>query len=91
MRGVIMSNLTRIQKMARMELKELNALNHELVLDKMRLDKFFSDFLHENVLDHDLPDTKEWILYKTKLSEYEELGSLIGWSKYYIERFYEKS
>jgi hypothetical protein len=81
-----MGNLNRLQKMARMELKELKKLNHELVLDKMRLDKFFSDFLYDNVLDHDVPDTPEWVLYKTKLVEYEELSSLIGWSKYYIER-----
>jgi hypothetical protein len=81
-----MSNVNHIQKMSRMELKELNKLNQELIRDKMSLDEFFSDFLSKKVLNHGVTDTPEWVAYKTKFLEYQELSSLIGWSNYYIER-----
>lgn len=42
----------------------------ELIVKKMVLDKFFSDFLEENPLDEEIPTTPEWQIYKQKLKEY---------------------
>ena len=73
-------------ELARMPKKELVNVRQKFVIDKMELDKFFSDFLSENELDHDIPDTPEWLTYKSKLNEYRDLSSLIKWSEYYIQR-----
>ena len=71
-------------ELSRMNKENLIEVKNNLVLDKMRLDKFFSIFLNENELDHDIPNTPEWQTYKEKLSDYQDLSKLINWAEYYI-------
>lgn len=71
-------------ELSRMNKENLIEVKNNLVLDKMRLDKFFSIFLNENELDHDIPNTPQWQTYKEKLSDYQDLSKLINWAEYYI-------
>jgi hypothetical protein len=59
-----------------------------MLVERMRLDKFFSLFLDkfERKMDPDNTDTPIWKLYKTKLKEYEELQRSIKSSTYYLTR-----
>ena len=66
--------------------QELIEIKNNFVLEKMRMDKFFSDFLAENELDEHEVDTKEWKIYKTKLVDYQRLNILINWAEYYLNR-----
>jgi len=66
--------------------QELIEIKNNFVLEKMRMDKFFSDFLAENELDENEVDTKEWKIYKTKLADYQRLNILINWAEYYLNR-----
>ena len=80
-----MSNISVID-LARMNKPKLNKTYSILIHEKMTLDKFFSDFLEENKLDHDNLDTPQWKTYKTKLTEYSKVKELIKWSEYYMNR-----
>lgn len=64
-----------------------DAKSHMLV-ERMKLDKFFSLFLDkfERKMDPDNTDTPIWKLYKAKLKEYEELQRSIKSSDYYLTR-----
>lgn len=73
-------------ELARMNKPKLNKTYSQLIHEKMVLDKFFSDFLEENKLDHDRLDTPAWKTYKTKLTEYSQIKELIKWSEYYMNR-----
>jgi hypothetical protein len=59
-----------------------------MLVERMKLDKFFSLFLDkfERKMDPENTDTPIWKLYKTKLKEYEELQRSIKSSTYYLTR-----
>lgn len=59
-----------------------------MMVERMKLDKFFSLFLDkfDRKMDPDKTDTPIWKLYKTKLKEYEELQRSIKSSTYYLTR-----
>lgn len=59
-----------------------------MMVERMKLDKFFSLFLDkfERKMDSDKIDTPIWKLYKIKLKEYEELQRSIKSSTYYLTR-----
>jgi len=59
-----------------------------MLVERMKLDKFFSLFLNkfERKMDPENTDTPIWKLYKTKLKEYEELQRSIKSSTYYLTR-----
>ena len=61
---------------------------NELILQKMKLDKFFSMFLEkfERQMDPDKTDTPVWKLYKSKLKEYENVQREIKATKYWIDK-----
>ena len=61
---------------------------HELTVQKMKLDKFFSMFLEkfERQMDPDRTDTAVWKLYKTKLKEYEKVDHEIKATRYWINK-----
>ena len=61
---------------------------NELILQKMKLDKFFSLFLEkfERQMDPDKTDTPVWKLYKSKLKEYENVQREIKATKYWIDK-----
>jgi hypothetical protein len=61
---------------------------HDLTVQKMKLDKFFSMFLEkfERQMDPDRTDTPVWKLYKNKLKEYEKVDHEIKSTRYWINK-----
>jgi hypothetical protein len=59
-----------------------------MLVERMKLDKFFSLFLNkfERKMDPENTDTPIWKLYRTKLNEYEQLQRSIKSSTYYLTR-----
>lgn len=62
--------------------------HQELVLQKMKLDKFFSMFLEkfERKMDPDNTNTPIWKLYKEKLKEYGTINQEIKNEQYWINK-----
>ena len=65
-----------------------NEQRQTLIVEKMKLDKFFSMFLEkfERKMDPDNTDTPIWKLYKTKLKEYDKLNHGIRTAEYWITK-----
>jgi len=61
---------------------------NELMLQKMKLDKFFSMFLEkfERKMDPDKTNTPIWKLYNDKLKEYNKLNQEIRSTEYWIKK-----
>ena len=59
-----------------------------LIIERMKLDKFFSMFLEkfERQMDPDKTDTPVWKLYKNKLKEYEKVQHDIRSAEYWINK-----
>ena len=66
----------------------LNEQYNDLVVKKMKLDKFFSMFLEkfERKMDPDNTDTPVWKLYKTKLKEYGNINQEIKNTQYWLTK-----
>jgi hypothetical protein len=66
----------------------LTEKRHGLLVQKMKLDKFFSLYLEkfERKMDPDKPDTPIWKLYKAKLKEYGALNQEIKNTEYWIAK-----
>lgn len=62
--------------------------HNDLLLQRMKLDKFFSLFLekYERQMDPDKTDTPIWKLYKSKMKEYEKLQYEIKSTQYWIDK-----
>jgi len=60
----------------------------QLLVERMKLDKFFSMFLDkfERKMDPENTNTPIWKLYKQKMKEYGELERTIKSSNYYLTR-----
>ena len=67
---------------------ELMAEKHDLQMEKMKLDRFFSMYLDKfgAKMDYEKPNTKVWTLYKSKLKEYEEVSRKIKHLDYWIAK-----
>jgi len=67
---------------------ELLNKRHELLVKKMKMDKFFSLFLDkfERKMDPEKPNTPIWKLYKEKLKEYGVLSQEIKNIEYWITK-----
>ncbi len=61
---------------------------NDAMLQRMRLDKFFSMFLEkfERKMDPDNTDTPVWKLYKQKLKEYDKVQHDIKSAEYWINK-----
>mgnify|MGYP006294452469 CR=1 FL=1 len=84
-----MSNETKILAMASyQDYKGIAERQSELIVEKMKLDRFFSMFLDkfEKKMNPDLTDTPVWKLYKNKLKEYEDVQRAIKLSDYYLKK-----
>lgn len=59
-----------------------------LLIERMKMDKFFSMFLDkfEKKMSPEATDTPIWKLYKTKLKEYESIQRAIKLSDYYLKK-----
>lgn len=62
--------------------------HQQLVVEKMKLDKFFSMFLEkfERKMDPDNTDTPIWKLYKLKMREYGKVAQEIKNEEYWIKK-----
>jgi hypothetical protein len=60
----------------------------QLIVERMRLDKFFSMFLDkfERKMDPENTNTPIWNLYKTKLKEYDDVQRTIKIADYYLTK-----
>lgn len=69
-------------------MNDLMSIKHDLVVKKMKLDKFFSMYLEkfERKMDPDNTDTPIWKLYKAKLKEYGDIAQQLRTTDYYIKR-----
>jgi hypothetical protein len=69
---------------------ELVAKYNSLLVERMRLDKFFSLFLDkfEGKMDHTNTNTPVWKLYKLKLKEYDTLQRDIKSTEYWMKKEY---
>lgn len=67
---------------------EIQKIYSTLIVEKMKLDKFFSLYLSkfERKMDPDQTDTPIWKLYKTKTKEYAELNQSITAAEYYLRK-----
>lgn len=74
--------------MYNMSKSEMIAERSKLVIDKMKLDKFFSLYLDKfgSKMDHEKPNTKIWTLYKQKMTEYSTLNTAIKTLEYRISK-----
>jgi len=65
-----------------------NEQRQTLIVERMKLDKFFSMFLEkfERKMDPDKTDTSIWKLYKTKLKEYDKINHGIRTAEYWITK-----
>jgi hypothetical protein len=69
-------------------MNDLLKLKNDLVIKKMKLDKFFSMYLEkfERKMDPDNTNTPIWKLYKAKLKEYGDIAQQLRNTDYYIKR-----
>ncbi|CAB4125556.1 hypothetical protein UFOVP58_168 [uncultured Caudovirales phage] len=60
----------------------------ELTVQRMTLDLFMSKFLDkfEGEMDHEIPNTPVWKLYKSKVVEYNKVEHLVRLTNYYLEK-----
>lgn len=64
---------------------QLIDIRNQLVVEKMKLDKFFSVFLDESEMDDQDTNTPEWVTYREMLKSYERVNQLIKSTDYYIK------
>ena len=66
----------------------INNLYGQLLVERMRLDKFFSMYLDkfERKMDPEKTSTPVWDLYKKKMREYGDLQQTIKVAEYYMKK-----
>jgi hypothetical protein len=67
---------------------KLRSLYNVLIVDKMKLDKFFTLFLDKfsDKMDPKNPTTNVWKLYHSKTKEYADLNQVITAAQYYMKK-----
>lgn len=62
--------------------------HQSLILQKMKLDKFFSMFLDKygSKMDYEKTNTQVWKLYKSKLKEYDDIQYKIKTTEYWMNK-----
>lgn len=63
-------------------------VEQQLIVDKMKLDKFFSVFLYNTDLDESDLGSDDWTTYKEMMKEYERVDHLLATTKYHINQSY---
>ena len=69
-------------------MNELLSKKQELLLQKMKLDKFFSKYLEkfDRKMDPENTNTPIWKLYRSKFDEYSKINQELRNLEYYIKR-----
>lgn len=76
-----------IPQIAAYEPAKLPIIHQELVMERMKLDKIFSEFLHENEgMMGENVDTPIWHEYKEKLKHYSKVAKDIITTEYYLKK-----
>lgn len=65
---------------------QLFELKSQLVIDKMKLDRFFSVFLDRFEMDEENLNTPEWFTYREMTKEYDRVDRLLKSADYYINQ-----
>jgi hypothetical protein len=67
---------------------KLVSLYQSLIVEKMKLDKFFSMFLDRfsDEMDPKVTNTKIWKLYNSKTKDYTDLNQVITAAEYYLKK-----
>jgi len=73
------------------DVDQLKAFQQQLVIKKMKLDKFFSVFLNENDLDDSDTTSPQWTTYKGMLEQYAHITHLITTTRYHLNKHDECS
>lgn len=68
------------------DVNHLSQILYNLVVEKMKLDKFFSTMLDSTPLDESA-DSADWIVYKEMIKEYDRVELLINIAKYQINKY----
>ena len=68
----------------------IQKIHQDLLMTRMRMDKFFSMYLDKvgDKMDPEVTNTPIWDLYKKKLKEYGEVEQAIKVSQYYLKKSY---
>lgn len=66
---------------------ELISVENQLIVNKMKLDKFFSIFLDSVEMTEDNNGSPEWITYREMLKEYERTTTLLRAAQYKLHRY----
>lgn len=61
-------------------------MKHDLVIEKMKLDRFFSVFLEQYEMDEENLDTPEWHTYREMTKEYDRIDRLLKTADFYIKQ-----
>lgn len=67
---------------------ELEKIYMELIVEKMKLDKFFTMFLDkfESAMDCEDSNTPIWNLYRTKHKHYGDIDQAVKAAQYYMKK-----
>ena len=77
--------MTNHKQIIRASETELHNIKNNLIIDKMKLDKFFSVFLDQYEMTEEELDTPEWFTYREMLKEYDRVNELIKAADYRIQ------
>ena len=67
----------------------ISEIHYAFVLEKMRMDKYFSMFLDETEEEMNQSenfDSPAWITYREKMKEYDVIERFVSHSKYYLTK-----
>ena len=76
-----------VHTIAAAEPSELPSIYQQLMVDRMKLDRWFTQFLDEHGdMDSDDPTTPDWKVYHMMLDRYTEVNQLITTATYYLQK-----
>ena len=58
--------------------RELDTIHQQLIVEKMKLDKFFSIFLDNSDLEDEDYGSDDWLTYKSMLENYKHINHLLN-------------
>jgi|LakMenE01Jun11ns_1017448.scaffolds.fasta_scaffold8993905_2 hypothetical protein len=67
----------------------LYEIHKSFVIEKMKMDKYFSIFLDDNEHEMNLSenyDSPAWVTYKQKMKEYNDIERFVNQSRYYLSK-----
>ena len=70
-------------------LKELQLEQKDLLIEKIKLDRFFTKYLDKfsSKMHPENTNTPIWKLYNTKLEEYEDVNRRLRTNEYYVRKY----